>query len=122
MLTLRLLFFPAPSSPRDLKLTVKNATVVDVSWTKPEILNGYLSTILYRINYKPQNGNSSKDSFIQHTSAGSPQNFTLQELSPDTVYSVEVYAGRRRSDGVERWSGGVSKTVTTLQLGKKINF
>lgn len=106
----------APSPPKDLKLTVENATVVYVSWIKPEDLNGYLSTILYRINYKPQNGNNSKDVFIQHNIVGSPQNFTLRELSPYTAYMVRVYAGRRRNDGIERWSGAVSKKITTLQL------
>lgn len=110
--------FVAPSPPRELRLTVKNASVIHMSWTKPDVLNGYLRTILYRINYTPVTGNISKDSFIQYSSSGSPQNFTLQGLSPDTVYSIEVYAGRRRNDGVDRWSEEVSKTATTLQLGE----
>ena len=110
-------FFSAPSPPRELKLTANNASVILMSWTRPDVLNGYLRTILYRINYTPLNGNTSRDSFIQHAFSGNPQNFTLQGLSPDTVYSVKVYAGRRRNDGVERWSEGVSKTATTWQLG-----
>ena len=90
-----------------------------MSWVKPAVLNGYLSNIMYRINYTPNNGNVSAHLFIQHSSSGSPQNFTLQGLSPDMVYSVRVYAGRRRNDGVERWSGHVSKTVKTWQIGKR---
>ena len=90
-----------------------------MSWIRPNVLNGYLRTILYRINYTPVNGNTSKEYFIQHSSSGSPQNFTLQGLSADTVYNIKVYAGRRRNDGAERWSKVVSKTATTLQLGKK---
>lgn len=112
------IFIAAPSPPRELRLTVKNASVILMSWTRPDVLNGYLRTILYRINYTPVNGNTSRESFIQHSSSGSPQNFTLQGLSPDTVYSIKVYAGRRRNDGVERWSKEVSKTATTLQLGE----
>lgn len=99
-------------------MTAKNASVILMSWIRPEVLNGYLRTILYRINYRPLNGNTSKDSFIQHAFSGSPQNFTLQGLSPDTVYSVRVYAGRRRNDSVERWSEEVLKTATTWQLGE----
>ena len=99
-------------------MTVKNASVILMSWSRPDVLNGYLRTILYKINYTLVNGNTSKESFIQHSSSGSPQNFTLQRLSPDTVYNIKVYAGRRRNDGVERWSKEVLKTVTTLQLGE----
>ena len=116
--SLHITFFAAPSPPRELRLTVKNASVILMSWTRPDVLNGYLRTILYRINYTPANGNISKDFFTQHSSSGSPQNFTLQSLSPDTVFSINVYAGRRRNDGVERWSEEVSKTATTLQLGE----
>ena len=112
-------FFAAPSVPRDVELIPKNASVILVSWTKPAVLNGYLSTILYRINYTPQNGNTSDNYFIPHLSPGMPQNFTLHGLSPDTVYVVKVYAGRRRGDGVERWSGHVSKTARTWQLGER---
>ena len=112
------IFLAAPSPPRELRLTVKNASVILMSWSRPDVLNGYLRTILYRMNYTPVNGNTSKESFIQHSSSGSPQNFTLQGLSPDTVYNIKVYAGRRRNDGVERWSEEVSKTATTLQLGE----
>lgn len=108
----------APSPPRELRLTVKNASVILMSWSRPDVLNGYLRTILYRINYTPVNGNTSKESFIQHSSSGNPQNFTLQGLIADTVYSIKVYAGRRRIDGAERWSKEVSKTATTLQLGE----
>ena len=112
-------FFTAPSTPRQLELIAKNASVILMSWIKPAMLNGYLSSILYRINYTPQNGNVSEDVFIPHSASGSPQNFTLQDLSPDTVYRVRVYAGRRRkADGVERWSGHVSQTATTWQLGE----
>lgn len=99
-------------------MTVKNASVILMSWSRPDVLNGYLRTILYRINYTPVNGNTSKESFIQHSSSASPQNFTLQGLIADTVYSIKVYAGRRRTDGAERWSKEVSKTATTLQLGE----
>lgn len=106
----------APSTPRELELTAKNASIIKMSWVKPAVLNGYLSNIMYRINYTPNNGNVSAHLFIQHSSSGSPQNFTLQGLSPDMVYSVRVYAGRRRNDGVERWSGHVSKTVKTWQI------
>ena len=114
-----LLFLAAPSAPRELELIAQNASVMFVSWVKPAVLNGYLHTILYRINYAPQNGNTSEDFSIQHSSSGSPQNFTLVGLSPYTVYSVGVYAGRRRNDGVERWSGPVSKTKRTWQLGER---
>ena len=112
------IFLAAPSPPRELTLTVENASVILMSWSRPDVTNGYLRTILYKINYTPVNGNTSKESVIQHSSSGSPQNFTLQGLSPDTVYSIKVYAGRRRNDGVERWSKEVLKTVTTLQLGE----
>ena len=44
---------------------------------------------------------------------------TLRSLLPDTTYSVRVYAGRTRDDGVERWSGPASKTVKTRQLGEE---
>ena len=111
----------APSTPKDLKMTVENATVVYVSWVKPENLNGYLSTILYRISFGPQNGNNSQDVFVQHNIVRSPQNFTLRELAADTVYMVRVYAGRRRKDGIERWSRAVSKQITTMQLGKNFS-
>lgn len=99
-------------------MTAQNASVAFISWLRPAVLNGYLHTLQYRINYSPQNGNTSKDFSTEHSSIGSPQNFTLQGLVPDTVYSVRVYAGRIRNDGVERRSEPVSKTVRTWQLGE----
>ena len=89
-----------------------------MSWIKPSMLNGYLSNILYRVNYIPQGGNVSDDLFIRHSSSGSPQNFTLVDLLPDTVYNIMVFAGRKRNDGVERWSGHVSEAVKTWQIGE----
>ena len=108
----------APSTPRELKLTAKNDSVIVMSWIKPSMLNGYLSNILYRVNYIPQGGNVSDDLFIRHSSSGSPQNFTLVGLLPDTVYTIMVFAGRKRNDGVERWSRDVSETVKTWQIGE----
>ena len=108
----------APSTPRELKLTAKNDSVIVMSWIKPAMLNGGLSNILYRVNYIPQGGNVSDDLFIRHSSSGSPQNFTLVDLLPDTVYTVMVFAGRKRHDGVERWSRHVSETVKTWQIGE----
>lgn len=89
-----------------------------MSWIKPAMLNGYLSNILYRVNYIPQGGNVSDDLFIRHSSSGSPQNFTLVGLLPDTIYTIMVFAGRKRNDGVERWSRHVSETVKTWQIGE----
>lgn len=108
----------APSTPRELKLTAKNDSVIVMSWIKPAMLNGYFSNILYRVNYIPQGGNVSDDLFIRHSSSGSPQNFTLVGLLPDTVYTIMVFAGRKRNDGVERWSRDVSETVKTWQIGE----
>lgn len=108
----------APSTPRELKLTAKNDSVIVMSWIKPSMLNGYLSNILYRVNYIAQGGNVSDDLFIRHSSSGSPQNFTLVGLLPDTVYAIMVFAGRKRNDGVERWSRDVSETVKTWQIGE----
>ena len=82
------------------------------------MLNGYLRNILYRVNYIPQGGNVSDDLFIRHSSSGGPQNFTLVGLLPDTVYAIMVFAGRKRNDGVERWSRDVSETVKTWQIGE----
>lgn len=96
----------------------KNASVIVMTWIKPAVLHGYLSSILYRINYIPQGGNVSDDLFIQHSSSGSPQNFTLGGVLPDTVYTVMVFAGRKRNDSVERWSGHFSETVKTWQIGE----
>ena len=108
----------APSTPRELKLTAKNDSVIVMSWIKPAMLNGYLRNILYRVNYIPQGGNVSDDFFIRHSPSGSPQNFTLVGLLPDTVYAIMVFAGRKRNDGVERWSRDVSETVKTWQIGE----
>ena len=101
-----------------LKLTAKNDSVIVMSWIKPAMLNGGLSNILYRVNYIPQGGNVSDDLFIRHSSSGSPQTFTLVDLLPDTVYTVMVFAGRKRHDGLERWSRHVSETVKTWQIGE----
>ena len=101
-----------------LKLTAKNDSVIVMSWIKPAMLNGGLSNILYRVNYIPQGGNVSDDLFIRHSSSGSLQNFTLVGLLPDTVYAIMVFAGRKRNDGVERWSRDVSETVKTWQIGE----
>lgn len=106
----------APSAPRELELTAKNASVVFASWLIPAMLNGYQQSILYRIHFTPQNGNTSGDLFVAHSTHGSPQIATLPGLFPDSVYSIKIYAGRRRSDGVERWSPPSSKTVRTWQL------
>ena len=113
------LCFTAPSNPRQLELIAENATVVLATWIVPAALNGYLHTIRYRIDYTPLNGNKSHDIFVSHSSSDSPQSMTLRGLLPDTTYSVRVYAGRTRDDGVERWSGPASKTVKTRQLGEE---
>ena len=111
----------APSIPQELKLAATNASVVLATWSAPSDLNGHQDNLKYVIISKT--GNSSSELTIRHVPGNNSQQANLVNLRADTRYEVTVRAGRRRNDGVERWSGdSAPKSVTTLQLGELLHY
>ncbi|XP_032234904.2 roundabout homolog 3 [Nematostella vectensis] len=107
----------APSSPRDTRLTVRNASVIIVTWSAPQEPHGPIGDLKYDVTYLPKNPNATNEFRIAHDPSVRPQEFTLTELAPDTRYSVSVRAGRRRQeDGAELWSEWVKRSATTPQI------
>ena len=75
--------FPAPSSPRSLRITASTETSVMLSWMPPDPPNGPLS--IYRISYKEEDVPTTVSTILITSTT-----ITLSSLQADVVYVVSV--------------------------------
>jgi len=109
---------PAPSVPRNVTTYVISPSEIKVTWSMPQYLNGPLSDVNYRVMYSPKLPNITNDFNMSHDQARDPQMFMVGELHADVLYSISVFAWRRRRDGRTFISNGIASSAQTLQIGK----
>ena len=76
--------FPAPTAPRNLKLTVESSTVIKASWTAPSKLNGVFKRYVVRYGL-------SKDSMNTQVYPTTTEH-SLTLLDKFSTYYVQVHA------------------------------
>ncbi|XP_013386337.1 protogenin B-like [Lingula anatina] len=82
-----------PGMPKNLKVTVRSPTSVEVSWQAPDNPNGIIRE--YTVHYKYQDQGSASFRILN----GSATFAKLAQLHPGKVYQVEIQASTRAGNG-----------------------
>ena len=95
-----LIYFIVPGPPGSLFVNKINSTVIDVSWSVPDVTNGIITSyeILYSVGNVSFLENNVTNVLVDMTTNTSYQ-VTIGELSPFTMYSVAVRAYTRIGAG-----------------------
>ena len=76
---------PAPTAPRNFKLTVESSTEIKASWSAPLKLNGVFKR--YVVRYGLSKDGMNKEVYLTTTE------YSLTQLDEFSTYYVQVHAG-----------------------------
>ena len=84
--------FTVPLQPRNLKAVAVSPNEVEISWSPPEDVDKIISyTLYYNDSLQHQNG--------QITINPPTTRFKLSELTPDTIYHIQLAGRSARGEG-----------------------